>query len=408
MKLRDAFACSRGGVTYLNAGGFGPCPDSVHSAIVGALGAVNAEYHCIDYSPLLGEHQSGATQLALRLRLEQYFGAEPHTITLTGGAAEGIAMALGGYVGSIDRGVACTSLDHIGAAHPALRLARKHGVSFKVMDLSACLDALVTPERAIAEFEAFLRRERPSVMVVPHAIYKNGCVLPVAELASVARQWGCLLIVDGAQGPGMLTVDISRMGVDVYSASMHKWFCGGPSTGFLYIRPSVLGLIRPILGIGPIDGLTMYGPCPPDWAQLVSRFFPGTGEHGLRHVNYPAEIGLAAAVQFNVDNRDALCPGSYQRRAREFLELLSQRVKMTTCSPEHPDLQSGMVAFRIDGVEPQHLANTMKQRFKVVLRSVDDRFTGWRANRVCFGPMVDDESVGHAVECIVEACSESL
>ena len=51
----------------------------------------------------------------------------------------------------------------------------------------------------------------------------TGIKLPVTKIANVLRPHGVLVMVDGAHGPGQIKdLEISKLGVDFYVASMHK------------------------------------------------------------------------------------------------------------------------------------------------------------------------------------------
>ena len=71
-----------------------------------------------------------------------------------------------------------------------------------------------------------------SVMMVNNEI---GTIEPIKELAIVAHDKGALFHTDGVQAVGHIPVDVNDLGVDMLSASAHK-FNGPKGTGFLYIK----------------------------------------------------------------------------------------------------------------------------------------------------------------------------
>ena len=58
--------------------------------------------------------------------------------------------------------------------------------------------------------------------------------MPVAEIAAVCRARGIPVLVDGAHAPGSLAVDIPALGVDYYSANLHKWAHAPRACGILW------------------------------------------------------------------------------------------------------------------------------------------------------------------------------
>jgi isopenicillin-N epimerase len=58
--------------------------------------------------------------------------------------------------------------------------------------------------------------------------------MPVAEIAAVCRSRDIPVLVDGAHAPGSITVNIPALGVDYYSANLHKWAHAPRACGILW------------------------------------------------------------------------------------------------------------------------------------------------------------------------------
>ena len=79
-----------------------------------------------------------------------------------------------------------------------------------------------------------------SVMMVNNEI---GTIEPIKELAAVAHTHGALFHTDAVQAVGHISIDVNEIGIDMLSASAHK-FNGPKGIGFLYIRKGTQ--IRPL------------------------------------------------------------------------------------------------------------------------------------------------------------------
>ena len=71
-----------------------------------------------------------------------------------------------------------------------------------------------------------------SIMLANNEI---GTIQPVRELAEIAHEHGCYFHTDAVQAVGHIPVNVQKLGVDMLSASAHK-FNGPKGIGFLYIR----------------------------------------------------------------------------------------------------------------------------------------------------------------------------
>ena len=137
--------------------------------------------------------------------------------------------------------------------------SHRHGAVIKIVDIGngggdvvAQLEAAIPPRtRAIA---------------ISHVQWSSGAVMPLKEIAAMARARGIMTLVDAAQAAGQIAVDFHDLGVDAYALAGQKWLCGPNGSGALFVRNDAIGQIQPTyLRYGAFDpyGFVM----PPEGAK---------------------------------------------------------------------------------------------------------------------------------------------
>jgi isopenicillin-N epimerase len=105
--------------------------------------------------------------------------------------------------------------------------------------------------------DAFTRALAPQtrLVIVDHVTAQTALVMPVAEIAAACHERGIPVLVDGAHAPGSIAVNIPALGVDYYSANLHKWAHAPRSCGILWAAPDRQATLRhPIVSWGSGKG----------------------------------------------------------------------------------------------------------------------------------------------------------
>jgi isopenicillin-N epimerase len=85
------------------------------------------------------------------------------------------------------------------------------------------------------------------VIFLSHITSPTAIIFPVEEIIRRARQVGILTIIDGAHAAGQIPLHLDSLGADFYGGNLHKWLCAPKGAGFLYARPEVQHLIKPLV-----------------------------------------------------------------------------------------------------------------------------------------------------------------
>ena len=161
--------------------------------------------------------------------------------------------------------------------------------------------------------------ERTVAVVLSHAAYASGAVIDVAAVAARARETGALFVLDAYQTVGVLPFDARALGVDVVMGGSHKWLCGGPGCGFIYVRPELRERLQPAVTgwMGHADPFA-FEDAPVRLASDAHRWNSGTPTvpgYLVARAGHDAvlEAGVARSREHNVRLTNLLADGALAR-----------------------------------------------------------------------------------------------
>jgi selenocysteine lyase/cysteine desulfurase len=178
-----------------------------------------------------------STFLEARRAIAPGFGCDASELVITQSTTDSLCRILAGLDLHHGDEVLTTNHEHYGGLAPLAIARDRLGIVIKTITLP--LGAHQSVEDYIARFaSAFTAKTRILLFSAPTST--TGALLPIASLARLAQEHGCISIVDGAHIPGMLNCKFEELGVDFLAGSGTKWQCGPPGTGLLYVRNRVL------------------------------------------------------------------------------------------------------------------------------------------------------------------------
>ena len=163
-----------------------------------------------------------------REQLAQALGARPSEVVFTSGGTEADNLAVKGLYWSRSsadprrRRILASAVEHHAVLDPAEWLARDQGATVEWLPVDG--NGRVSPE----VLRAAIERDPLDVALVSVMWANNevGTVMPIAELAEIAHEYGIPLHTDAVQAVGQLPVDFAASGADAMTVTGHK--LGGP------------------------------------------------------------------------------------------------------------------------------------------------------------------------------------
>lgn len=244
-------------ITYLNHGTVGVTPKRVlaaQQAIRDELARQPSRFLLREVSGLVGAPTGHPTRVReAAAAIAAFIHARPDDVVFVDNATTGANAVLRSI--ALDPGdeILLTNHTYGAVANAAAFVARERGatvrtvrVPYPAFDRAQLLNAV---ESAIGA--------RTRLAVFDHITSESALVFPLAGLAALCRARGVPVLADGAHAPGVLPLDVPALGVDWYTANLHKWACAPHSCGFLWAAPArQAGLHPPVISWGLDKGFT--------------------------------------------------------------------------------------------------------------------------------------------------------
>ncbi len=376
--VREQFPLTRERA-YLNTGGLGASPYVVIDAVVSRMNE-------LERISETGHNEQ--LWLSIKQKAAALLGCDAEEIAYTRNATEGINIVCNGL--PLKRGdeVITTTHEHVGNAVPWLARQKRDGIVLKLFEPSpkSAQENLDRIERLISK--------RTRVISVPHATTTTGQVLPVKEIAVLAKARKLWFFIDGAQTAGMLNFSLHDIGCDAYATSGHKWLLGPKGTGLLYVRKDMLDVIQ-ALEVGA------YSDKSHDLQTGEITFHPTAQRYEYGTVSTPLFVGLGAGIDFlmkigmeNVWARDAAL-------STALLHGLQEIPNVEILSPLNQAERSAMITFKMKNIEYLKLQSFLGEKYKLRTRGVGEG--GVNALRISWHIYNSYEEVNRVLEGVKEA-----
>ena len=250
-------------------------------------------------------------------------GADPREIIFTSGGSEAdnqairSAAALGAKKGK--KHIVSTAFEHHAVLH-TLEALKAEGFEITLLDVHE--NGLVVPE----EVEKAIRDDTCLVTIM-YANNEIGTIQPIREIGSICRRKQVLFHTDAVQAIGHIPVDVEKDGIDMLSASAHK-FHGPKGVGFLYARKGI---------------------------RLTNLIEGGAQERGRRAgtENVPGIAAMAAALKETVSGMEEKAVRVAGMRDRLIAGL--SRIPHSALNGDAAQRLPGNVNFCFEGIEGESL-----------------------------------------------------
>ncbi len=198
--------------------------------------------------------------------------------------------------------------------------------------------------------------EKTAIAVLCHAYYVSGALQDVEAIQRHCRTTGTLLCVDAYQTTGVYPYDVTAMDLDIVTGGSHKWLCGGPGCGWIYVRPDLQDRFEPaVTGWMAHARPFAFEPAPMTWHEQMYRWGTGTPTIPGYLVAKPGhklikQIGVRNIREHNVRLTTRLAQEALHRG-------------LTVNTPLDPQRRTGWIGIDFDGSQNAYKALVQRRVF---------------------------------------------
>lgn len=358
------------GLTYLNTASLGPTPLSVRAKM-------DAAWIELEQNPVFETYNDGPLHLQsdrAREDVAALLGCRAAELLITRSTTDAMNILVSGIRLNAGDRVLLTDQEHEGGTYCWTNLARRRGI---VVDTIPITPEDHDPAAIVARFAGAIR-PGTKVISVSHVISATGYLMPIPEIAALARSKGILCVVDGAQALGQIPVDVKALGCAAYAAPGHKWLMGPKGTGMLYLAPETGDRVEPV--------------------QLEDghRFISNSTGVGCLPLCIGLGAAAAAARKRDVTTIRARTLALRNRACHGLTRIPGLR--LASVPPGAPAATALVAAYLPDGIDSSAFRAAMRTRHQIIVKMAEKRwFNGFRLSPHIFN---DEEDVDRALRAI--------
>ncbi len=224
------------GLIFLNHGSFGSCPRPVQkfrAEILQRMERQPVQFFVRDLEPMLDK---------ARAAVAKFVGARADDLVFVQNATSGINTVLRSLEFRRGDELLVTDQEYNACRNALNFVAERAGAKVVVAHIPYPISS--AQEAVAAVMERVTSRTR--LALLDHVTSQTGIVLPLEKIVAKLNRLGVDTLIDGAHAPGMIGLNLKKLGATYYTGNCHKWICAPKSSAFLHVQSDRQKLIHPL------------------------------------------------------------------------------------------------------------------------------------------------------------------
>ena len=277
-----------------------------------------------------------------RETLSKFFCCAEDRVVFTKNCTEALNLAI---FGTLQKGrkVITTIYEHNSVLRPLYYLQNAGLINLEIVRPSALRDVADEIEERI---------DNNTYLIVCNAVSNvTGEILPIRKIGKIAKKYGVLFLVDGAQGGGHIPISLQQDDISMLAVAGHKGLYGIMGSGALLFSDDV-----------EINPLTFGGTGIDSFSKTMPLNYPERLEAGT--LNLPAIASLNEGVKY-VSEHLLHFSEQTEKNTEKIISRLSEMKGVKLFSTPNP---AGIVSFEIKDKESSMVADILSRDYDIAVR----------------------------------------
>lgn len=181
------------------------------------------------------------------------------------------------------------------------------------------------------------------LVALSHVSFRSSYRVDVKAIVERAHKYGAMVLLDVYQSAGALELQANAWEVDFLIGGTIKWLCGGPASGYLYVRPDLQKDLAPrltgwVAHAAPFD----FASAPMQYTDSVRRFAQGTP-------SIPALYSVLPGLQVIEEVGVGTIQAESQRRTEWMIDFALEKGWKVNSPPNVEDRGASVMIYVEDG-----------------------------------------------------------